>query len=210
MDAPTTTSADRGTSGANGGGGWFTPHKEPLATGDDQGPSDGRRLAAMRPVGRSAAPQGQPGQAVPDQAVSRHGAPEPAGQGSPVQERISPVDEAPMTLRETASVPHGTPSPRREVSGQHHRRRARTRPHFLESGLPSPSCRSPSGSSRYRPRSVFFRRHRPSYGSPSRSRPRSRTTSIGPRAHWVRLSAALSGVRTRARVPGAPSPPFSA
>ncbi|MFF7161518.1 globin domain-containing protein [Streptomyces sp. NPDC008086] len=51
MDAPTTTSADNGTSG--GGGGWFTPHKQPATTpGSEQEPAEGGRLAAMRPVGR--------------------------------------------------------------------------------------------------------------------------------------------------------------
>lgn len=40
MDAPTTTSADNGTSGANGGGGWFTPRKDPAPTpaGGEQEP----------------------------------------------------------------------------------------------------------------------------------------------------------------------------
>ncbi|MFD3308024.1 globin domain-containing protein [Streptomyces sp. NPDC058694] len=55
MDAPTTTSADNGTSGGSGGGGWFTPHKppEPPASGEQEAP-EGHRLAALRPVGRSA------------------------------------------------------------------------------------------------------------------------------------------------------------
>ncbi|WP_189712972.1 globin domain-containing protein [Streptomyces phaeofaciens] len=59
MDAPTTKSADNGTSG--GGDGWFTPHKQPEPTaGGEPGASDGRRLAALRPVGRSAPdPEGQ-------------------------------------------------------------------------------------------------------------------------------------------------------
>ncbi|MFE0256573.1 globin domain-containing protein [Streptomyces sp. NPDC059010] len=54
MDAPTTTSADNGTSG--GGGGWFTPRKQPATTtpGTEQETAEGRRLAAMRPVGRAA------------------------------------------------------------------------------------------------------------------------------------------------------------
>ncbi|MFB6931644.1 FAD-binding oxidoreductase [Streptomyces sp. HUAS 31] len=52
MDAPTTTSADNGTSG--GGGGWFTPRKQPATTpGTEQEATEGRRLAAMRPVGRT-------------------------------------------------------------------------------------------------------------------------------------------------------------
>lgn len=54
MDAPTTRSADNGTSG--GGSGWFTPQKQPEpAAGGDQGVTDGRRLAGLRPVGRNAA-----------------------------------------------------------------------------------------------------------------------------------------------------------
>ncbi|MFF5004387.1 globin domain-containing protein [Streptomyces phaeochromogenes] len=58
MDAPTTTSADNGTSGGSGGGGWFTPHKppEPPAGGEQEAPEgpEGHRLAALRPVGRPA------------------------------------------------------------------------------------------------------------------------------------------------------------
>ncbi|WP_202509983.1 globin domain-containing protein [Streptomyces sp. SID5643] len=55
MDAPTTTSADNGTSG--GGGGWFTPRKDPTTApdGDARTPdrtAEGRRPAAIRPVGR--------------------------------------------------------------------------------------------------------------------------------------------------------------
>lgn len=54
MDAPTTTSADNGTSG--GGSGWFTPRKQPeTSPGGEQEAAEGSRLAAMRPVGRTAA-----------------------------------------------------------------------------------------------------------------------------------------------------------
>ncbi|MFF4256387.1 globin domain-containing protein [Streptomyces sp. NPDC001663] len=53
MDAPTTASADNGTSGG-GGGGWFTPHKQPETTpGSGREAAEGSRLAAMRPVGRT-------------------------------------------------------------------------------------------------------------------------------------------------------------
>ena len=53
MDAPTTASADNGTSGG-GGGGWFTPHKQPATTpGSGREAAEGSRLAAMRPVGRT-------------------------------------------------------------------------------------------------------------------------------------------------------------
>ncbi|MFE7032487.1 globin domain-containing protein [Streptomyces sp. NPDC057621] len=56
MDAPTTTSADKGTSGGGGGGGWFTPHTPPEPpAGGEQGATEGRRLAALRPVRRPAA-----------------------------------------------------------------------------------------------------------------------------------------------------------
>ncbi|MFE7644627.1 globin domain-containing protein [Streptomyces phaeoluteigriseus] len=60
MDAPTTRSADNGTSG--GGDGWFTPHKQPAPAADgERETADGRRLAAFRPVGRKAnAPIGEP------------------------------------------------------------------------------------------------------------------------------------------------------
>ncbi|WP_425274858.1 globin domain-containing protein [Streptomyces flavovariabilis] len=63
MDAPTTTSADNGTSG--GGGGWFTPRKNPTTAPDsDPATAEGRRPAVIRPVGRPAttpdAPEGDP------------------------------------------------------------------------------------------------------------------------------------------------------
>jgi len=61
MDAPTTKPADNGTSGGNGGGGWFTPHKEPEPAGG-QDTAEGHRLAGLRPVGRPA-----PGEATPEQ-----------------------------------------------------------------------------------------------------------------------------------------------
>ncbi|NEB04601.1 globin domain-containing protein [Streptomyces sp. SID13726] len=49
MDAPTTMSADNGTSG----GGWFSPRKQPEAVpGSEQDTTDGNRLAALRPVGK--------------------------------------------------------------------------------------------------------------------------------------------------------------
>ncbi|WP_234360327.1 globin domain-containing protein [Streptomyces sp. DSM 15324] len=57
MDAPTTKSADNGTSG--GGDGWFAPRRQPEPTaGGEQGAQDGRRLAALRPVGRATPPPG--------------------------------------------------------------------------------------------------------------------------------------------------------
>ncbi|MFJ9244304.1 globin domain-containing protein [Streptomyces sp. NPDC101776] len=58
MDAPTTASADNGTSGGgNGGGGWFTPRKQPeVPPGEERGTREGRgrRPAVLRPVRRTA------------------------------------------------------------------------------------------------------------------------------------------------------------
>ncbi|RZB18459.1 flavohemoprotein [Streptomyces sp. F001] len=66
MDAPTTTSADNGTS--DGGGGWFTPRKKPMPTpGSERETADGRRLAAMRPVGRTTT--GTDHEAPPDEVA---------------------------------------------------------------------------------------------------------------------------------------------
>ena len=91
MDAPTTTSADNGTPGGNGGAGWFTPRKEPEAPGGDQTPADGTRLAAMRPMGRSAAVTGEQPSSTAERVAS-----EPS---TSVQERIS--------RGETATSPPG-------------------------------------------------------------------------------------------------------
>ncbi|WP_406124502.1 globin domain-containing protein [Streptomyces sp. NBC_00989] len=56
MDAPTTASADNGTSGGSGGGGWFTPRKQPeVPPGEERGRAAGRRPAVLRPVRRGAA-----------------------------------------------------------------------------------------------------------------------------------------------------------
>ncbi|MCX4408646.1 MULTISPECIES: globin domain-containing protein [unclassified Streptomyces] len=88
MDAPTTTSADNGTSGGNGGGGWFTPRKEPLPSGGEREPADGRRLAAMRPVGRPV-----------------------AGRGTTEQERISSAVEAEPTSHRAAPTEAPRPEP---------------------------------------------------------------------------------------------------
>ncbi|MFI6033951.1 globin domain-containing protein [Streptomyces sp. NPDC051315] len=104
MDAPTTRSADSGTSG--GGEGWFTPRKAPApAPGNEQGTSDGRRLAALRPVGRGAAttdgepPQGEA--ADPDSRIPEtDSAPTPPATDRPQQ----PV-ERPATVQVQDAVP---------------------------------------------------------------------------------------------------------
>ncbi|WP_369170620.1 globin domain-containing protein [Streptomyces sp. R28] len=84
MDAPTTTSADNGTSG--GGGGWFTPRKQPATTpGSEQETADGRRLGAMRPVGRTATGDDTPPSAqdgTPPATTAGPAAPTPADAGA--------------------------------------------------------------------------------------------------------------------------------
>ncbi|SOD46567.1 MULTISPECIES: globin domain-containing protein [unclassified Streptomyces] len=86
MDAPTTTSADNGTSG--GEGGWFTPRKNPTTAPDsDAGTADrsaeGRRPAAIRPVGRPGAAPEAPADDTPT-------APADASTGAPDQGREAP------------------------------------------------------------------------------------------------------------------------
>ncbi|MFE4665887.1 globin domain-containing protein [Streptomyces sp. NPDC056716] len=82
MDAPTTTSADNGTSG--GAGGWFKPRKEPApAPGGEPKAAEGRRLAGLRtvrkpPTSADAQPSGgepdsAPTEAAPDAYVPRDG-----------------------------------------------------------------------------------------------------------------------------------------
>ncbi|WP_406475863.1 globin domain-containing protein [Streptomyces sp. NBC_01615] len=99
MDAPTTTSADNGTSGGNGGGGWFTPRKEPAPSGGEHGAAGGRRLAAMRPVGRPSTGQGTPGQGTSAQETPE--------QGTPAQERISSAVQASPAPDEAAPTHRG-------------------------------------------------------------------------------------------------------
>ncbi|UFQ16802.1 MULTISPECIES: globin domain-containing protein [Streptomyces] len=97
MDAPTTTSADDGTSG--GGSGWFTPRRPPRPTEDSQPQQadadgarqghEGRRPAFIRPLGRPESPAAPTAEAVavaergeelPEEAV--HDATEEAVNGS--------------------------------------------------------------------------------------------------------------------------------
>ncbi|AXE87161.1 globin domain-containing protein [Streptomyces sp. Go-475] len=100
MDAPTTTSADNGTSG--GGGGWFTPRKKPTP-GSEPGAAEGRRPAAIRPVGRPA----------PDPAAPADGTSTPydstAGSTSTEPEQEGETPDAIPTPTPVAAPP--TPSP---------------------------------------------------------------------------------------------------
>ncbi|MER7478822.1 globin domain-containing protein [Streptomyces sp. NPDC126510] len=82
MDAPTTTSADNGTSG--GGGDWFTPRKNSTPAPDtDAGTPDstaeGRRPATIRPVGRPGAGSEAPADATPRPPGSTSGSPRTGG-----------------------------------------------------------------------------------------------------------------------------------
>ncbi|MGA5140860.1 globin domain-containing protein [Streptomyces azureus] len=86
MDAPTTTSADNGTSG--GGGGWFTPRTKPTATpGNEPETPDGRRPAVIRPVGRQTADPETPADGTTAPPASPA---DSASTGVPDQERESP------------------------------------------------------------------------------------------------------------------------
>lgn len=90
MDAPTTTSADNGTSGDNNGGGWFTPRKPPgqgrpaPGEGASTGDADQERIAAPRRSVASIRPVGS--------GASRP-APPPVGDA---REPEAPTDETPL------------------------------------------------------------------------------------------------------------------
>ncbi|MGW3029820.1 globin domain-containing protein [Streptomyces sp. NPDC001178] len=96
MDAPTTASADNGTSGG-GSDGWFTPRTQPDATPDSESEAaEGSRLAAMRPMGRTTADtdKDQPTQYVPQSAPPAE--PEPAAAAPrPSGARPSPAEPSP-------------------------------------------------------------------------------------------------------------------
>ncbi|WP_405807396.1 globin domain-containing protein [Streptomyces sp. NBC_00210] len=86
MDAPTTTSADNGTSGENGGGGWFTPRKTPVqgrpapGEGASAGDAGQERIAAQRRPVASIRPVGSEG--------SRPGPPPVRGQPRTVEDGV--------------------------------------------------------------------------------------------------------------------------
>ncbi|MET9792636.1 globin domain-containing protein [Streptomyces canus] len=98
MDAPTTMSADNGTSG--GEGGWFTPRNQPTAApGVEQGTAEGNRLAAaLRPVRRPTAGN-SPGPSTATEADPSDQAAVPPGtetgreEMTPAEEMAAPADE---------------------------------------------------------------------------------------------------------------------
>ncbi|MEU1452748.1 globin domain-containing protein [Streptomyces avermitilis] len=95
MDAPTTTSADNGTSGGTGGGGWFTPRKQPeTPQGGAQEAPEGSRLAAMRPVGRPATGEGTEQQRIPptEEAAVAPTRPSPPMSAEPLRSLPDPAE----------------------------------------------------------------------------------------------------------------------
>ncbi|MER5211397.1 globin domain-containing protein [Streptomyces sp. NPDC002838] len=115
MDAPTTTPADNGTSG--GGGGWFTPRKQPAATsGGEQETAEGRRLAAMRPVGRTATgtdttdPQGSAEDTAPS-ASTTHDARQPTLATGEAQSPVAAGEGRPSVATADAQLTSTTGEP---------------------------------------------------------------------------------------------------
>ncbi|MFJ8466410.1 globin domain-containing protein [Streptomyces swartbergensis] len=107
MDAPTTTSADNGTSG--GGGDWFTPRTKPTATpGNEPGTPDGRRPAVIRPVGRQTADPETPADGTTAPPASPT---DSASTGAPDQERESPDDAIPVPGPIAAPFAPSSPGP---------------------------------------------------------------------------------------------------
>ncbi|WP_405645993.1 globin domain-containing protein [Streptomyces sp. NBC_00019] len=105
MDAPTTASADNGTSG--GGGGWFTPHTQP-EPGSEQETTEGSRLAALRPVGRTTqrADTATPAQDAPLPAP----APTPAPPPAPAAPPASTEQAYPITPPTSHAIPNPGPA----------------------------------------------------------------------------------------------------
>nr|WP_046494358.1 globin domain-containing protein [Streptomyces odonnellii] len=117
MDAPTTTSADNGTSGGNGRGGWFAPRRAPSGDGrTDSGTAEGtatgtpeaagreriavpsRSLASIRPVGSGAARPGRP----PREGPAGHDSRPDAASRPP-----APVNDVPDAFRPRTKGPRG-------------------------------------------------------------------------------------------------------
>lgn len=99
MDAPTTRSADNGTSG--GGGGWFTPRKQP-APGSGPETAEGGRLAAMRPVGRASADDDPPTDASAEPVTTADTEPPAYADGT---EASAPSDVPTPPVTRTGGIP---------------------------------------------------------------------------------------------------------
>ncbi|MEU1039589.1 globin domain-containing protein [Streptomyces sp. NPDC005551] len=93
MDAPTTTPADNGAPGGDGGGGWFTPRTKPESPTGETHATEGSRLAGMRPRGRS----------VPGESAA---GPERIGETLPVvPPAVTPAATAPGEAPRPAHAP---------------------------------------------------------------------------------------------------------
>ncbi|MET7616342.1 globin domain-containing protein [Streptomyces sp. NPDC005408] len=142
MDAPTTTSADNGTSDESGGGGWFTPRKRPTPGRTDpaEGPSAGdagqeriaaprRPVAPIRPVGSGASRPAPPvrdarGPAAPVDGASPPEAPSDARSADDVPAEHGPSgfarpertrdDRGPVAEAHNAHGTHETAGPRQD------------------------------------------------------------------------------------------------
>ncbi|MFJ2474300.1 globin domain-containing protein [Streptomyces sp. NPDC087659] len=111
MDAPTTTSADNGTSGENGargGGGWFTPRKQP-AEGRPAPGADGsaREGAEAADDGRIATPSRPVASIRPVGTGAERAAGPPSRGATAPQTRTAPGPQTPPP----AATPRGTPAP---------------------------------------------------------------------------------------------------
>ncbi|MFJ9753824.1 globin domain-containing protein [Streptomyces sp. NPDC101149] len=108
MNAPTTMSADDGTSGGSGGGGWFTPHSQPQSPpGGDRETPEGSRLAAMRPVGRPTSGRGTEQPRIHPQSGAAAPSGRPLTEPEPAHGAASPERQAPPRR----SAPEPEPSP---------------------------------------------------------------------------------------------------
>ncbi|WP_234443034.1 globin domain-containing protein [Streptomyces cellulosae] len=125
MDAPTTTSADNGTS--NGGAGWFTPRKQPTTPGSSPETTEGSRLAGMRPMGRTTTgagaappPKASEPPATTDDTQPPPSTPDETQQPPPTTEETEPLapaatDDIPRPM--TADGSAQTAAARAEPSG---------------------------------------------------------------------------------------------
>jgi ferredoxin-NADP reductase/hemoglobin-like flavoprotein len=116
MDAPTTASADNGTSD---GGGWFTPRKMPPTppSDADQEAPEARRPAVLRPMGRSAPESHEP--ASP--AGSAAPAPGATADSAEVQEPGGRIPERISRLPHTSAAPSEPPQREERVPEQRSR-----------------------------------------------------------------------------------------
>ncbi|WP_327402821.1 FAD-binding oxidoreductase [Streptomyces sp. NBC_01288] len=146
MDAPTTTSADNGTSGGSGGGGtgWFTPRKQPeVPPGEERGTTEGRRPAVLRPVRRGAAAENK--EPPPTESSAPSTRPAPSTSAAPSTPPASAAPPAPPASSGdgAASHPYGHAAQRHVAPAQQRIPTAVTAPQASPPAQPStPAQRS--------------------------------------------------------------------